>query len=191
MKKEIQSYLRQIYQYDETDKTFLVSISLNSYEEILNDWDAGPVRKKSMNPELDSFLEEALHEIPIKQKTKIVFMIPEKIKDPQKEVMHIEAFKNYYRALIHFLNRDLKTIYRKMMIYIILGFLFIIVSTLLSHYFPDNLLGEILSQGIFIGGWVLIWESFSLFFFESYDKRDLRKRYIRFINNKIIYRYTK
>ncbi|MGE4320033.1 MAG: hypothetical protein AB7E61_01135 [Acholeplasmataceae bacterium] len=191
MRKNTKSYLRQIYQYDEMDKTYLIDVSLDNYKEIFNDWDAAPIKKKAMNPELETFLEDSSYDLPLKQKVKIVFAVPESIKDHQIEVQHIDAFKNYYRALIHFLNREMNINYRKMFIYIFLGFSLIVTSTLLSNVSTASLLLEILSQGVFVGGWVLLWESFSLFFFDMYDQRDKKKRYTRFINSKIIYRYIK
>jgi len=191
MKKKKKSYLRQIYAYDETDKSYLIDLSLDKYEEIFNDWDAGPLKKKAMNPELETYLDETAYEIPLKHKIKIVFALPANVEDNQKESIIKDVFKNYYRAMNHFLTRDMKTSYRKMAIYIMLGFIFIVTSTLMDYLLDATILKDILSQGIFIGGWVLMWEAFSLFFFVLYDSRDKRKRYIRFINSKIIFRYIK
>ncbi len=191
MGKKSTNYLKQLYRFDETDKTYAIDVSLDSYEEIFNDWDAAPMRKKAMNPELETFLEESGYELPLKNRIKVVFSIPENKMDHKKESLMIEGFKNYYFSLIHFINRDMRANYRKIVGYLGLGFIFILISYLYTFADEPNFFVEILSQGIFVGGWVLFWEAFSLFFFDMYDIRDKKKRYNRFIKCKKAFRYIK
>ncbi len=189
MSKNNTNYLKQLYRFDDSDKTYMIDISLDSYEEIFNDWDAAPLRKKAMNPELESFLEETAYELSLKNKVKVVFVVPESIRNEQKEALVVEGFKNYYFSLNHFINRDMRTNYRKILTYLGLGFIFIIISYLYTFADNPNFFLEILSQGIFVGGWVLFWEAFSLFFFDMYEIRDKKKRYSRFIKCKKVFRY--
>ena len=188
MAKNSKNYLKQIYRYDETDKTYTIDISLDSYEEIFSDWDAAPMRRKAMNPELETFLDESAYELPLKSKIKVVFVLPEDIKDSQKEPAVMDGFKNYYAALNHFINRDMRTNYRKIATYLVLGFIFIITSYLYTFTTPNFFL-EIFSQGIFVGGWVLFWEAFSLFFFDMYEIREKKKLHSRYIRCKKVFRY--
>ena len=45
----------------------------------------------------------------------------------------------------------------------------------MMSFFEEQLSFTILREGLFIGGWFLMWESFSLFFFDSYEVRNRKK----------------
>ena len=181
--------LRQIYRYDPTDDSYVVDVSLDNYLEIFNEWDRSPIRRKDLNHELFDFLEEASYEIPLKYKTKISFGIPESVKDVRKQDSSITGLKNNFRYVIHFINRTITINNRKSIIYALMGLVFIVLSTVFEKFFVDTFFFSVLSQGIFVGGWVLLWEAFSLFIFVSYEHRDRRKRYRRYLDSKIEFTY--
>ena len=181
--------LQQIYRFDSVDDTYVIDISLDNYLEIFNEWDRSPIRRKDLNHELFDYLEEAAYEIPLKYKTKILFGIPEKVKDKKRQENAITGLRNNFRYVIHFINRTLSTNNRKSILYALLGLLFIIMSTVFEQFLPDTFFFTILAQGIFVGGWVLLWEAFSLFIFISYEHRDRRKRYRRYLESVIEFTY--
>jgi hypothetical protein len=51
------------------------------------------------------------------------------------------------------------------------------VATLVAKPAEVNVLTSVLTEGLFIGGWVFLWEAVSLFFFSN---RDLYYRYRTF-----------
>ena len=181
--------LRQIYRYDPNDDTDVIDISLVNYMEIFNEWDRSPLRKKDLNHELFDYLEEAAYEIPLKYNTKIVFGIPEHVKDKKRQESAITGLKNNFRYVIHFINRTIAMNNRKSVIYATMGLLFIILSTVFEQFLTDTFFFNVLAQGIFVGGWVLLWEAFSLFLFISYDHRNRRKRYRRYLASRIEFTY--
>ncbi len=191
MSKKKKVEIGQIYRYDPKDDAYVIDISLDNYLEIFNDWDRSPLRRKDMNHELFEYLEDASYEIPLKYKTKILFGIPSNVKDKQRQDNAIAGLKNNFRYVIHFINRTLATNNRKSIIYALMGLIFIVLSTIFEQYIPveDPFFLTVLAQGIFVGGWVLLWEAFSLFIFTSYDHRDRRKRYKRYLESKIEFTY--
>ncbi len=182
--------LRQIYRYDKLDDTYAIDVSLDNYLELFNEWDRSPLKKKDINQELSDYLENAAYQIPLKFKTKIIFGIPRSVKDSKREQNAITGLRNNFRYVIHFINRTLATNNRKSIIYLLLGLAFIVLSTVFDQYLPnDTFFFSVLSQGIFVGGWVLLWEAFSLHLFISYEHRNRRKRYQRFLESKIEFTY--
>ncbi len=181
--------LRQIYRYDPDDDTYVIDISLDNYMEIFNEWDRSPLKRKDMNHELFDYLEEAAYEIPLKYKTKIVFGIPESVKDKKRQESAITGLKNNFRYVIHFINRTIMTNNRKSFLFTVMGLIFIVMSTVFEKFMQDTFFFSVLAQGIFVGGWVLLWEAFSLFLFISYDHRNRRKRYRRYLESKIEFTY--
>jgi len=191
MKRKIKKQLRlsQIYQYLENDELYLVQISLDNYDELFNGWDATPLKRRDLEPELLDFIEQVGYDIPLKEKVKLSFQLPNAKFDKQKEERSKEAIYNNFTMVIHYINKSLVKNNRKIISYIAIGLLFLIFAYFLrsSSMLPVPL--SILSEGLFIGGWVMFWEAFSLFFFVSYDSRARRKRFLRFATSDIDFDY--
>lgn len=183
------SYLNQIYKYDDTDKTYVVEVSLETYHELFNGWDASPTRKKDLDSELLDFIETAAYDIPMKQQVKLSFAIPLEEKDDKLEASSKTAIHNNFKMIIHFINKQLNLNNRKILTYITLSFTFITLAYIMVSFYEDSLTFNILREGFFIGGWFLLWESFSLFFFDSYEVRQRRKRFQRYLDSEINFRY--
>ena len=60
------------------------------YQEIFNDWDASPVRKKDLDPELVHYLESSSGEISRKNKLTIHFSLPINQKDKKNSNLKLE-----------------------------------------------------------------------------------------------------
>lgn len=183
------SYLSQIYKYDEVEKCYVVEVSLDNYQELFNAWDAAPTRKKDLDSELIEFIEQAAYDIPMKHKTKISLGLPLDQKDEKFEASVKTAVYNNFKMIIHFINKKLHVNNRKVMTYISFSIAFITLSYFLLTSVTDNLTFKLIREGLMIGGWVLMWESFTLFFFDSYEVRNRRKRYQRFLDSNIEFRY--
>lgn len=183
------SYLNQIYKYDDTDKTYVVEVSLETYHELFNGWDASPTRKKDLDSELLDFIETAAYDIPMKQHVKLSFAIPLEEKDEKLESSSKTAIHNNFKMIIHFINKQLSLNNRKILTYITLSFTFITLAYIMVSFYENSLTFNILREGFFIGGWFLLWESFSLFFFDSYEVRQRRKRFQRYLDSEISFRY--
>lgn len=183
------SYLRQIYKYDDIEKCYVIEVSLETYQELFNGWDAAPTRKKDLDSELIDFIETAAYEIPMKHKLKISFGIPIDKKDDKLEASSKTAIYNNFKSIIHFINKTLRVNNRKVITYLTFAMAFITLAYLMISFIQDNITFKIIREGLFIGGWFLMWESFSLFFFDSYEVKNRRKRYQRFLDSNIEFRY--
>lgn len=182
------SYLKSIYKFDELRDTFMLEISIEDYSELFNGWDASPIKKKDIDPELSDYLNTVSSDIPIKENIDIIFIIPKTKKNETLEHKAQKAFINYYNANNHFLNRLLHSNYKKIFAYILLGFLFITTAYVLKGL-SVTLPFDIIKEGLFIGGWVFLWESFSLFFFVTSESRIKRRQNQRFADTTIRFEY--
>lgn len=182
------SYLKSIYKFDETRDTYLLEISIENYNELFNAWDASPIRKKDIDPELAEYLEQVGVDIPLKENIEIIFLIPKKARNEAFETKSKKAFLNYFNANIHFINRTLKSNLRKVFAYLLISFMFITVAYVLNSS-SVTLSFDIIKEGLFIGGWVFMWEAFSLFFFSTSEIIAKKRRLQRFANTKILFHY--
>ncbi len=181
--------LNQIYSYIEEENCYFTQISLDSYDELFNAWDAAPLKRKDLEPDLLEFIEQIGNDIPMKDKIKLCFQLPKEVIDEKKEDTSREAIYHNFFMIRHFIMKELKKNNRKIMAYVTMGILFLSVS----YFFQNILIVEyplsILFEGLFIGGWVMFWEAFSLFFFSGSELRHRRNRYIRFSESKIEFQY--
>ncbi|MBI9010466.1 MAG: hypothetical protein JEZ05_10620 [Tenericutes bacterium] len=181
--------LSQIYTYIEEDNCYLAQISLDSYDEIFNAWDAAPAKRRDLETDLLEFIEQAAYDIPIREHIKFIFQLPKELKDEKKEAVSIEAIYHNFRTVNHFINKELAKNNRKILTYFVLGIIFLSASYFFQITLNSDYPFSILVDGLFIGGWVMFWEAFSVFFFTGFELRNRRKRFNRFSNSRIVFVY--
>lgn len=181
------SNLKKIYKYNEKMQRFEIEISLDYYKEMFNEWDAAPLRKKDLDPELVEYLENAANDIPLKQNVAINFIMPKNVKNIEMEDITRRVFKNYFQFLIHLNDRKIGKLFRRSIFFMLTGFILIALAYFLTKY--DTIPFEVFSEGVFIGGWVFIWEAISLQFFHIFDLKNINKRYKRYTQSTINYIY--
>jgi hypothetical protein len=181
--------LSQIYSYLEEEECYLVQISLDSYDEIFNAWDAAPVKRRDLETDLLDFMEQVAYDLPMSEKVKLVFQLPKELKEEKKEATATEGIFHNFRMINHFINKELSRNNRKIGTYLIFGIAFLSLSFFFQDAFDLTFPFSILIDGFFIGGWVMFWEAFSLFFFSGSELRNRRRRFTRYLNSKIVFKY--
>ena len=181
------SYIKKIYRYNEENQTFVAEISLEYYLELFNPWDAASIKKKDLDPELVSYLEDVSDDIPLKEKLAIVFVMPKQVQNEEMENISRGVFVEYFNFLIHYNRKTQRKSLKQAIYYIITSFTFVALAYFLR--IDDTMFIEILSEGLFIGGWVFMWEAISIIFFKSSFIRRQSKRYQRLSNSNITYEY--
>lgn len=181
--------IKSIYNRNPNTGAYIIEVSLDNYDELFNGWDASPMKTKDLEPELLMYLETAGYEIPLKEKIELWFYLPDTMLNEDKQVRSIIGIKNNFKMLLHFLNKQLKINYRHIATYVTLSILFLVSAYLTRNLTQLGLFGTVLMEGMFIGGWFLLWEAFSLFFFSSYEINNKKKRYIRFLESEVIFHY--
>lgn len=183
-KKDIAS----VYNKNPENNAYLIEISLDDYSEIFNGWDASQLKKKDIEPELLDYIEQAGYEIPIHEQVEICFYLPKQINDTDKENISIQGIKNNFKTVLFFIDRQLHKNYRQIASYITIAILFLIGAYGLRLVTDLNFTFSIIVEGFFIGGWFLMWEAFSLFFFQSHETRHRRKIFERFAKSEIFFK---
>ena len=186
MKIEI---FKKIFKYDEEKNEFLLEMSLNNFSEVFDEWDGSIIRKKDLDPELVDYLIEAVTELPSKAKIGISFRLHKKHRDTKLEEITKAVFINYFTFQIHLKNRQIYRLLKRAITYLILGFTFILFAYNLENK-TTEILFDVLSEGLFIGGWVFVWESISLLFFKMKSVKNITKKYNKIINSRIYFNYS-
>lgn len=182
------SAFQNLYNQNPETNAYIIEISLDDYAELFNGWDASPLRRRDLEPELLDYLEQAGYEIPLKEQVELWFFLPAGIRNEDKEQRSLTGIKNNFNVVLFFIERQLKKIYRQIAMYLAFSIFFIVSAYLIRDFFEIELLFSIVIEGLFIGGWFLLWECFSLFFFQSHELRYRKAIYKKFLASPIIFK---
>ena len=166
-------FFQKLYKLDETSKAYMIEVSLDTYDEIYDDWDPSPFKKRDIEDEFTDFVINASQDIPLNFGIIIVLYLPLSKKDNQKEATLISAYKNYYAYALERLNKTKSNLYKKILYYLLFS---VFLLTIGSFFFREdqNLFINVLHEGVFIGGWVFLWEFFTNIFI---TRRELQEEY--------------
>ncbi len=180
---------KKIYRYNADKKAYNIDISIDFYRDIYNEWDYSPIHNRELDGDLFEYLIDCSYEIPTKSKIIINFYLPKNMMNKERERKSVEGFRNY----IGYSIRKQYTVRRHLIIntlfYSFSGFLLLIGAFLLKALFKEAFLQSIIPEGLSIGGWVLIWEIFSIIFFKFSGVNKDIKIYKRLADAEIIYHY--
>jgi hypothetical protein len=166
-------FFQKLYKYDETSKTYLIEVSLDSYDDVYDDWDPSPFKKRDIEDEFNDFIVNSSEDIPLNLDIAIVLYLPMPKKDEKKEAALLSAYKNYYGYALERRDRNKANLHGKIFFYLLLSILL-----LTTGYFffrgEQTVFFKVLHEGIFIGGWVFLWEFFTSIFI---TRRELQRQY--------------
>jgi hypothetical protein len=178
------------YNINPDTKAYMIEISLDNYAELFNGWDASSLRRRDLEPELLDYIEQTGSEIPLANNVELYLYLPERLKEEEKELRSKTGIINNFNVVLYFINKSLKKIYRQILTNIIMSVMFLVAAFLLRNVIKlEDMFSTILIEGLYIGGWFLLWDAFSLFFFTSYEIRQRKKIFLRFIDMKIYFKY--
>ncbi len=189
-KKKRRNFFKSMYKKDENG-AYIIEIDLDIYEDIFNDWDHAPFRRKDIDPDLQNYLEECADEIPLKYPIVLYFFVPSKVENEDKELMVKKGIKNFFQSYIMLLEKNLEHSRKNAVIYLITGILFITMAITVEKIFRQSLASKVVLEGIYIGGWVLFWEVFDLLFIRYRSKWKEKKEYERFFDSAVKFVYGK
>lgn len=190
MRKKKKNSLFNSYNINQENSAFMIEISLDDYAELFNGWDASPLRRRDLEPELLSYLEQCGTEIPMENKVELYLYLNEKLKDEEKEQRSKTGIINNFNVVLFLINKSLQKIHRQMATNILLSSMFLVAAYIIRNIIQfTGIFPTIFIEGLYIGGWVLLWEAFSLFFFDSYDIKQRKKIYLRFLDMEIYFKY--
>ncbi|WBW97277.1 hypothetical protein [Oceanirhabdus sp. W0125-5] len=182
--------LKKLYSYDDKEKAFNIDINLDYYRDVYSEWDYSPIANRDLDEDLLDYLMSCSYEIPLKNKVIINFYLPANIKDENREKKSIIGIKNYFSYKIRKVYLKRFRMIKNTLIYLFVGIGLLLGAYMIQNIITNNFLLQVLPEGLLIGAWVLIWEIFSIWFFQVSKLGFKLKHYKRLKNSTIIYRYV-
>jgi TM2 domain-containing membrane protein YozV len=174
MMKEEDRIFSEIYSLDAATNCYMIEIGLDHYIDMFNEWDPAPFKRRSIDVDLELYLEGSSEEIPLQYPVELYFTVPAAAQNDQLEAESRSGLKNSFTFKLYLLQRELRKINTQMLRCALLGFVLLGVGKFALNQVGDTGLVSLLADALVIGGWVFLWESVSLFFFTN---RELYYRY--------------
>lgn len=157
------SQIQKQYRFEEENDTYLIEVSLDDYDDVYDEWDPAPFKKRFIKEEFNEFIFSSSDDIPLKFNITIVLYIPQDKKEVNKEKALVSAYKNYYLYALQKVERSWVKLRKRNISYFLLAILFLSMGYVFQ-YTTNSVLIDIIREGIFIGGWVFLWEVFTTLF---------------------------
>lgn len=178
------------YHRDPDTNAYIIQIWLDSYDDVFDDWDPSPFKLRDIEDEFLDFIWDSVEDIPKRDKIVFEFGIPSAQRNVLKEHTLISALKHQFDYMLTRNERKRRHEQLEAIKYFLLGIFFFIVAYM-GPFKSETLLITILEDGLFVGGWVFMWETFSNVFIESRElneERSIIKRFmqaeVRFLEKK-------
>lgn len=181
--------LKKLFRYNKEKNAFIIDVSIGYYKDLYNDWDFSPFKRRDLDTDLIAFIEESSEEIPLKYKVIINFFIPEEMRDPKKEEKSKVGLNNFFKYMLYKVEGEQKKAQWRAFKYTITGLFLVFISFFVKNYIEHLAYLSVLPEGLVIGGWVFIWEVFTILFFINSERKVKIKEYKRLIRSEINYNY--
>lgn len=187
----MKALLKTLYDFDETDQSYILRLSVNNYTDIFLTLDNYPIRKRDIHPGVTNYLEDCSFDIPLSRNIKIEFRIRNELRNPDLEERTRKGIRNYFLYQLELIRRNINENIGKSLIYLITFFTLISITFLLeSIQYPINrVFFRTILEGLSIGSWVFLWEAIAVLAFKNRKFRHLRKVYQRLSNTHLIFKY--
>lgn len=181
MKRKIKSTLDRLYSYDKRNNAYKIEISLDKYEDIYNEWDPTPFKKRDIEEDFIKYVIDSSIDIPMKYNLDLDLYLPQEMYDEKKEKNAKAAIKSYFNYL---LDRNKRTLMASVVRCLRSGFFGVVLLCVYYFSLSDSAvdLARVLVEGISILGWVALWdvgEELLLNLISSFNKRRNLKRISR------------
>jgi hypothetical protein len=180
--------MSQIYRkFEDTDR-LMIEVALDHYEDIFNEWDPAPFKRRDIDPDLRTFFEECSDEISLKHPLAIVFFLPKGEIDMEKQQKCVEGLHNFFRFNKYLAEKEMILSRKTALKHFLIGMVFLVIAVLFEHQFEKDVLFDILGQGLFIGGWVFAWEAVSTVAFKHSELLYSIREWDRFLDAPIAFK---
>jgi len=183
------SILDKLYSYDKKNNAYVIEVSLDKYEDIYNEWDPTPFKKRDIEPEFVDYLLDSSYDIPFKYNLDIKLYLPQNKYDERKEKNVKSALKSYFNYMLdrnkkHLFDTIARCARSFVIALILLSFCYIVNSSR-----RGNDLSSVLVEGVGILGWVAMWNVGEEILFKGINKISKRRAIKRLSDAKVEFVY--
>lgn len=174
-------YLKSIYRFNEETGAFIIDVRLSDYSRAFSQWDSAWVEVREVDPSLVQYLKDCSDDIPFRSPVEIVFAVRDP-RDTEAEEQIVRGVRNYFRYEIFVERGRLRRMFRRSVYYGGVALFFLALAFAAQPVLPEGVLGAAVGEGIYVGGWVFLWEAISQLIFQRAAARRTIADYRRFFD---------
>lgn len=183
----VKKLLNEVYKLNTETNSYIFEIRLNNYTNIFNELDPSPLKRRDLDQDFISYMEDSSLDIPIKYNIELHFLIPENIKDEKKEERIKAGISTFYNFNSLYVMRELSRLYKQAGLFSIISLASLFTSFFISSFPEHNYFFRIIVEGFNIGGWVFLWEAINILVFKVRKYKLEIKRYKRLHDAEIVF----
>lgn len=177
-----------IYLIDPETNLYMIEVGLDQYADVFSEWDPAPFKRREIDPDLSTYLEESSHEIPSRHSIELCFILPAGRYDQRLESETRKGLENGFLFKLYLLRKKIKKTNVQMLRLVVIGLVLLWFAAVSADRVKDLIMLSTVVEGIFIAGWVFLWEAVSLFFFTNLELSQEYRTYRRLKNAPVIFR---
>jgi len=183
-------YLEKIFEKDQETNAYVISVALDKYSEVFSEWDPAPFKKRDLDYDLRKYLENCSSDIPFECDIILCFNILESVRNSENEGRIETGLKTYFSFYLNSQENELKQTRKRSVMFGMISALLLFSAVSLSEYASMNSFYLVVIEGIYIGGWVFLWEAISTSFFRTRKAKFEYLHYKRFSKSQIRFKYV-
>ena len=183
--KDRRKTLDQVYDKDRETNAYVINVVVKKYEDIFNDLDPSPFKRRDLNSNLIRCLEDCSSDIPLRYNIILQFQVPESKRNMELEERIKTGLKTYFSFIMNSFTRRIKMSDRRSMCFVGISFLLLLAASFMNSLGIDNILFQTLTEGFFIGGWVFLWEAISSYSIKKIEIKNQHRQYKRLLSSPI------
>jgi hypothetical protein len=189
MKRDVS--LKKIYRQNPETKAYLIEVALDRYEEIFNEWDPAPYKRRDLNPALLRYLEDSSEDVPFHNDVELLFKAPAQISNDSKEWSALDGLKTWLACAEDAARKSLRRLRTRSLTYLGAAAVLLTVVAYLSRIHVESLWLTVVRDGLTIGSWVFAWELISIFLFRRVELLRELKKWKRLAKAQVSFTYHK
>jgi hypothetical protein len=182
--------INSIYDFNQHENAYVIKLSLKKYLHIFNNFDPYPIRKRDIDQNVATFLEDCSNDISFNQKVILEITLTEDSTDSDLEARTTKGLRNYFLYMYqYYKNERRKTVNNS--IYYMVFFVLLASLTFWLEYLHLNynqILIRTVMEGMSIGSWVFLWEAIAGLLLKNRSVITLSRTYKRYLDSKIMFK---
>jgi hypothetical protein len=99
-----------------------------------------------------------------------------------------KGLRNYFSFIMGIYTRRIKMTNERSIYFVGISFFLLLVASFMTSFDLENIFLQTVNEGIFIGGWVFMWEAISSYSIKKREIKDRLRHYRRFFDSPIKFR---
>lgn len=173
----------------------VIEVHVTELKQLFNAIDPSPFREKDLDPKAEEFIVSWAKDAAANARLALVVYLDRPAGLPEEAAILRDAMREYFTQRAAATRRRLRELFRVGRTSLLIGVTFLGVSLVIGNFLANALsgwtFGEVVKEGLLIGGWVAMWRPMEIFLYEWWPIRDEARLYDRLVVMPVRIAYTR